>query len=202
MATGDKPGTHAKRLRREAARAEKREAHERREAQRRRRALTIYGGLAVVVVAVVGLIAWSASRPQLGELGERIAGLGQTHISLGQPHPAYNSNPPTSGWHTPQVASWGASRAEIPDEVLLHNLEHGGIWLSYKSPSDTALVEKLEALASRYRSKVIVTPRSKNDSPIAIAAWERLLKLDTYDENRIVKFINAFRNRGPERVPD
>lgn len=199
MATGDKPGTHAKRLRREAARAEKREAQQRREAQRRRRALTIYGGLAVVVVAVVGLIAWSASRPQSGE---RIAGLGRTHISPGQPHPAYNSNPPTSGWHTPQVASWGASRAEIPDEVLLHNLEHGGIWLSYKNPSDTVLVEKLEALASRYGSKVIVTPRSKNDSPIAIAAWERLLKLDTYDENRIVEFINAFRNRGPERVPD
>lgn len=199
MATGDKPGTHAKRLRREAARAEKREAQQWREAQRRRRALTIYGGLAVVVVAVVGLIAWSASRPQSGE---RIAGLGQTHISPGQPHPAYNSNPPTSGWHTPQVASWGASRAEIPDEVLLHNLEHGGIWLSYKNPSDTVLVEKLEALASRYGSKVIVTPRSKNDSPIAIAAWERLLKLDTYDENRIVEFINAFRNRGPERVPD
>jgi alpha-galactosidase len=100
------------------------------------------------------------------------------------------------------VAPWGSSRAEIPDEVLLHNLEHGGIWISHKNPSDTALVEKLEALASRYRSKVIVTPRSRNESPIAIAAWERLLKLDTYDEDRIVEFINAFRNKGPERVPD
>jgi len=188
-----------KRQRRQVAREAKLEAQRRRETQRRRRALVIYAGLALVGVAVIGLIARSATRPQPGE---RVAGQGSSHIGSGQSHPAYNSNPPTSGWHVPQTVSWGSLRSEVPDEVVLHNLEHGGVWISYKNPGDTVLVEKLEALASRYRSKVLITLRSKNDSPIAIAAWERLLKLETYDEQRIVEFINAYRNRGPERVPD
>jgi len=28
------------------------------------------------------------------------------------------------------------------------------------------------------------------------------MKLDSYDEQRSVEFIDVFRNRGPERVPD
>jgi hypothetical protein len=93
-------------------------------------------------------------------------------------------------------------RSQIPDQVIIHNLEHGGIWISYRDPSDTELVDRLEALAARYRSKVIVTPRPQNDAPIAVAAWTRLMKLDAYDEDKIVRFIEAYRNKGPEQVPD
>jgi len=202
MTTRGSDSRDAKRQRREAALESRRQEQRRRQGQRRRRPLAIYGGVAVAVAAAAALIAWAAIRPTPPALGEQIPGQGQAHVQLGQAHPPYNSNPPTSGWHTPQEARWGAHRTEIPDEVVLHNLEHGGIWISYKDSGDDALVEKLETLASRYRSKVILTPRPRNDSPIAVAAWERLLKLDTYDEGRIVAFINAYRNKGPERVPD
>ena len=57
-------------------------------------------------------------------------------------------------------------------------------------------------LSRRYRSKVIITLRPKNDSRIAVAAWTRLMKLDHYDEAAIVNFINRFKNRGPELFPD
>jgi len=199
MARTNKPNQDPKRQRREASREARREEERRRQAARRRRSLAIYGGVIVAVLVVGGLIARSALRPGLGEY---FPSQGRDHMNIGQPHPAYNSNPPTSGWHAPAPANWGTYRTEIPDEVLVHNLEHGGIWISYKDPSDTALLEKLEALASRYPSKVIVTPRPKDDSKIAVAAWEHLLKLDAYDEKRIVEFINAYRNKGPEQVPD
>lgn len=205
MAASERSGRETKRERRQATLEARRVEQRRRAALQRRRRLTIYGGIAVLAVAVAGLIAWAAVRPRSagpGPLGEKIPGQGLAHIQLGQPHPPYNSNPPTSGWHTPQTARWGAHRTEVPDEIVLHNLEHGGIWISYKDPKDTELIEKLEALVSRYRSKVILTPRPRNDSPIAVAAWERLMKLDVYDEQRIVAFINAFKNKGPERVPD
>ncbi len=133
---------------------------------------------------------------------KRYPSQGVAHIRLGDSHPPYNSNPPTSGWHTPETAPWGAHRREIPDQVIVHNLEHGGIWISYRDPSNTELVDRLETLAGRYRSKVIVTPRPQNDAPIAVAAWTRLMKLDEYDEDKIVRFIEAYRNRGPEQVPD
>ncbi len=165
--------------------------------------MVIYAGVIVAVLVVGGLIARSALRP--GPVGpgpgDSFPSQGREHINLGQSHPAYNSNPPTSGWHAPAPANWGTYRAEIPDEVLVHNLEHGGIWVSYNDPSDTDLVDKLEALAKRYPTKIIVTPRPKDDSKIAVAAWEHLLKLDKYDEKKIIDFIDAYRNQGPEDVP-
>lgn len=200
MAGPSTPNKDAKRQRREATRESRREEERRRRAAQRRRSLAIYGGVIVAVLVVGGLIARSAFRPGPGEA---IVDQGAIHVALGQQHPAYNSNPPTSGWHAGnQVIPWGATRNEIPDEVAIHNLEHGGVWISYKDPKDTALVEKLEALASRYRSKVFLTPRPKNDSPIAVSAWNRLLKLNAYDEKRIVEFIDAYKNKGPEQVPD
>src|SRR5213594_1570909 len=128
--------------------------------------------------------------------------LGRDHIFPGQAHPDYNSNPPTSGWHFPQPADWGYYNGELPDELVVHNLEHGGIWISFKSADDTEVINKLVALARRYRSKVIITQRPKNDSRIAVAAWTHLMKLDHYDATAIVDFINRFKNRGPEFFPD
>lgn len=193
METG-KPSEDAKQIRRETRREDQR----RRERQRRRRATAITIGIALATVAALGLGVWSKSRSRPGE---RVPGQGTTHIQMGQSHPAYNSNPPTSGWHLPQTVQWGLPRTEIPDEFAVHNLEHGGIWITYQDPRDGNLVKKLEALASRYPTKIIVSPRPTTDSAIAVVAWERLLKLHTYDETRIVEFIDAFRNRGPENVP-
>jgi hypothetical protein len=199
MARTNKPSQDAKQQRRETSRQARMEEERRLRSKRRWQSLAIYGGVIIVVLVVGALIARSALRPGPGEY---FASQGRDHIPAAQRHPAYNSNPPTSGWHDPSPANWGTYRTEIPDEVLIHNLEHGGIWISYKDPSDSALVEKLEALAERYKSKVIVTPRPKNDSPIAVAAWTRLMKLDAYDERKIVDFINTYKNKGPEQVPD
>ncbi|MBI2200432.1 MAG: DUF3105 domain-containing protein, partial [Armatimonadetes bacterium] len=85
---------------------------------------------------------------------------------------------------------------------LVHNLEHGGIWISYREANDQEVADKLFELSKRFPRKVIITLRRKNDSRIAVAAWTRLLKLDRYDERAIINFIKAYRNRGPERVPD
>jgi hypothetical protein len=231
MTRPDQARKNAKRQRREAVIAAKRETAQRREADRRRRDLLTYGGVAAALILVVGLAvgAYVRGRPGLAEVTgapviagsapaaatgvapaaapargvvERYADQGGTHIRLGMSHPPYNSNPPTSGWHTPETAAWGVHRQQIPDQTIVHNLEHGGIWISYRDTEDAALVEQLKGLVSRYRSKVILTPRPQNDAPIAVAAWTRVMKLDEYDEDRIVRFINAFRNKGPEQVPD
>ena len=184
--------------RREAKRRAKEEQQRLRARQRRRRDLLAYGGMSMVAALLLGLIVWSALRPKPGQ---PVAGQGQVHISPGQPHSPYNSNPPTSGWHFPQPAAWGYYNSELPDELVVHNLEHGGIWISFKNADDTEVINKLVALSQLYRSKVIITLRPKNDSRIAVAAWQRILKLDGYDEAQIVAFIEAWRNRGPERVP-
>ena len=63
--------------------------------------------------------------------------------------------------------------------------------------------QKSEGLYEKYGRKIIVTPRSKNDTDIALAAWTRLDKFNVneYSDERVEKFIKAFRNKGPEFVP-
>ena len=125
---------------------------------------------------------------------------GQTHINPGDSHPAYNSNPPTSGWHWPSPAAWGVYDNQLPDEELVHNLEHGGIWLSYKDPTNTDIVNQLKDIASHYPSHIIVEPRPQDDSPVAVAAWGQLLNMDTVNYDVIYAFIRRYRKHGPENV--
>lgn len=127
---------------------------------------------------------------------------GRDHVSLGTAF-EYNSNPPTSGPHHVNDAEWGVYQEEIPDQILIHNLEHGGIWISYKPDIDPAAVAKLAAIAREYGRKVIMAPRPANDSDIALAAWNHLDKFSVaeFSEERVREFIKAYRNRGPEFVP-
>jgi hypothetical protein len=195
---------------RRQARLERRELESRqRGRQQRTRQVAV---AAVVLVAAAGAAwgLWRGLRPEAtasGPAGPRspiveFADQGRDHIAPGQPHPEYNSNPPTSGWHYAVPARWGFYNDELPDEMLVHNLEHGGIWISYKDAGDAAVIDALANLARSYRSKVIVTHRPRNDSRSAVAAWGRLMKLDQFERDAIVDFINRFRNKGPEFVPD
>lgn len=119
------------------------------------------------------------------------------HIQQSDSHPDYNSNPPTSGWHYPKPAEWGFYDKDLPDERLVHSLEHGGIWISYTNVSDSTR-SKLQQLAQEYPKSVIITQRGENDTPIAVASWGKLMKLQSFDRNRIVEFIEKNMNYSPE----
>ncbi len=123
------------------------------------------------------------------------------HISFGSQHEPYNSNPPTSGPHYSSPASGGIYDKELPDEEIVHNLEHGFVWISYRPDLDQESLKKLQTVAARYKAFMIMTPRSKNDTKIALASWGWLDKFDDFDEPRIVNFIKKHINRGPESLP-
>ena len=46
---------------------------------------------------------------------------------------------------------------------------------------------------------MVVEPGAGNDANIAFAAWTRLLKFQDYDEAKMVEFIEAYHDQGPER---
>ncbi len=140
--------------------------------------------------------------PKIVAPGEAFPSLGQQHVQPESPEIMYNSNPPTSGPHYLVPAPSGIYDTEFPDRELIHNIEHGHIWISYKPDLSKDQVEQLVAIAKSYGTKIIVAPRTKNDSPIAIAAWQHLLKLSAVDETQIKAFINALQGHGPESVPD
>ncbi len=48
--------------------------------------------------------------------------------------------------------------------------------------------------------KLIVQPNPIIDKPIVMVAWDRILKMDSFDEKLAEKFVKAFRNKGPEQT--
>ena len=140
--------------------------------------------------------------PKITTPGVESPSLGQQHVLPSSPEIMYNSNPPTSGPHYSTAAQSGIYDTEFPDRELIHNIEHGHIWISYRPDLPKDEIEQLAVIAKSYGTKIVMAPRAKDESPIAIAAWQHLLKLNTVDEVQIRAFINARQGHGPESVPD
>lgn len=130
--------------------------------------------------------------------GERIEDAGAVHISTGQPHADYTSNPATSGPHFGQPMAptrWGIHDEALPPEVYIHNLEHGGVAIFYDCPDGCPeLVSQLTEIISRGQVgglKVLMAPHEGMDTQIALAAWTFLDKLDAFDGERIEDFLST-----------
>lgn len=166
------------------------------------RVLFWISGIVILIILLITGGVWFSQKRNANLPGQFIPDQGREHVGPGHVH-IYNSNPPTSGWHSSQPAEWGVYKEELADETVIHNLEHGGVWISYKSDIPEEVRKKLENFYEKWGRKVIIAPRSKNDSDIALAAWNRLDKFNIaeYSDERVEKFIKAFRNKGPEFVP-
>lgn len=60
--------------------------------------------------------------------------------------------------------------------------------------------ELREFYERRKNKRLIVVPRPSLDVPIALTAWNRILKLPAWDEAQAEAFVRAFDNRGPEKT--
>ena len=167
-----------------------------------KKALYIFGiaVLLVVVVIVISLSKNDEKTKASTSLPEETYPIqGRDHIVIGAAHDPYNSNPPTSGSHYEQPANWGFYDTELPDEQLVHNLEHGGIWISYTGIDEETL-SNLKKIAQAYPGSVVVTSRAKNEQKIILASWGTLKRLTDYDKDVIIDFINTHKNKSPEPI--
>lgn len=117
------------------------------------------------------------------------------HIPTGQSFEGYNSNPPSSGPHWAVASRCGVYPEGLPNEVIVHNLEHGNVIISYNLTA-TAEVERLTRLVQGLREwgrwGVL---RSYTDMPqgqVALTAWGVLDTAQGVDEARITSFWTAY----------
>jgi len=122
---------------------------------------------------------------------------GNDHLAdASDPHPAYNSNPPTSGWHLAALPRPGVyTQARRPEE-LPHFMEHGGVWLLYNCPNGCqADVQALTAITNGAIDKgrpVALAPFPGMSARFALVAWQRLFTLDGIDRARVEDFIGHY----------
>lgn len=136
-------------------------------------------------------------------VGEKVEATGNGfHVKRGESHPPYSTNPPSSGPHWgDSVGGAGIHDQEVPDELLVHSLEHGAAILWYKADLSQDQVEKLKKVFNDASGKKIMVPRKNLDLPVALTSWGWILKLQTIDEAKIKEFIETNNDRAPEKAP-
>ena len=127
---------------------------------------------------------------------------GHTHIRVGTINPTWGDFP-VSGNHWGAWAKWNTVYEQpVETGFLVHNLEHGGLVLSYNcsSPGDSADCAKaahdLAALKTAFgEERVIVTPAPDQPTRYGVRAWRWGYSSECFDSDRMQQFMaDHFRN--------
>jgi hypothetical protein len=190
-------------------------------ARKRRALLYGVGGLAAVVaivllVVAVGLGGSDASdedaRTALKAAGctLRVAEALPGEHSLEDPggtSDVWNTDPPTSGPHYSIAAIFGVYEEPLEVARVIHNLEHGGIFIQYGDDVPDVTVAELRAFYDDHRTGTVMAPLPRLGNQFALGAWVSdgsegnayLAKCKEFDEAAVSAFFRAFQFQGPER---
>ncbi len=186
---------------------------------RRRKLLLIGGVLAALVAAAILFAAFGrgggpdeeAVRADLEAVGctlQTVKALPGDHsVSPGGVSGNWNTDPPTNGPHYGAAAIFGIYEEELEQARVVHNLEHGGIFILYGDEVPDSTVEQLEAFYDDHKTGTIMAPLTRLGDEFALGAWVaegdeakgHLAKCKNFDEEAVSSFVGAFQFLGPER---
>jgi hypothetical protein len=154
---------------------------------------------AAVVVAVLWFFFWPRSPSEINgnTIQEFRADRGHTNDPV-----VYESTPPTTGDHSLSAAPCGVHGTQIPDELFVHSLEHGAVGVLYDPQQvEVDTIRDIEAKVGEFDDRTISAPYAGTETPITLTSWTKLMRLDSYDEDTVDEYIDAFRGQGPENDP-
>jgi hypothetical protein len=133
--------------------------------------------------------------------GQAFSDLGHAALSPGQPRPAYNSDPPTSGAHNPQAVT--RDGATLTDDQLLQALQLGDVVIVYgtKQPppgltefASTAAPPFTPALAAT--GDAVILARRPGTAGLVALAWTHLLRVSSPSDAQLGQFVSFWLGRG------
>lgn len=121
----------------------------------------------------------------------------------------WNTDPPTTGPHFGSTAIFGIYEEEVELARVIHNLEHGGVFIFYGEDVPEATVDELRAFYDDHKTGTIMAPLDRLGDEFALGAWVvdgdidngMLAKCKEFDERAVSSFFRSFQFRGPERFP-
>jgi hypothetical protein len=211
---------HSPRVKGPSKRTEVRESRRvRSQARRTRRRLLIgLGGGAIAAALIAGLVLPSvgalggggrdaaasqtgtSAEGQLPTVGSKFPAQDAGVIELGEPHGGYSSSPPTSGPRYAVSTAWGTFDEKIADEVVVRNLEQGGVVFNHNITNDAAL-DDLKAyveIQPGFPGCFLLQPNEAvPEGTVTLTAWEWLANYAPSDVAGMQEFVKDHRNSAP-----
>lgn len=152
--------------------------------------------VAVLVATVAALLGCSddgagtaaTERDEAGIEGVETERIGDYVHALGDFD--YDRPAPSGGDHGPYLVTCGVYEGQVPDELVVHSLEHGAVWIALGPASTEADREAAADLADG--RKVIVSDVPDLPDPVEVVAWGVRLRLDAATDPRAEAFVEQF----------
>lgn len=162
---------------------------------------------AVLVALLGGILGYAVLNQGAGFVDplqmadEKVSGV-KAYDDLAREHVAgnidYPQNPPVGGKHAPVWMNCQGTvfTDQVPEENVLHSLEHGAAWVTYRPDLPQAQIQQLAKQVDG-RPYRLLSPRPEQQEPIVLTAWGRQLAVESADDDRVDGFLDAYSN-GPQ----
>lgn len=154
-----------------------------------------------IVVVVVGIIVF-ATLQTVNERNQRVLPINGIQIfsDLTAGHVTapvlYDPVPPVGGDHRAVWLNCGVYDQPVENELAVHSLEHGAVWVTYQPDLSADAVAALRNLV-RGREYVILSPYVGLPAPVVASAWGLQLRLDDPTDERLSRFLVKYM-QGPQ----
>jgi hypothetical protein len=161
---------------------------------RRQKTVTVAIVGAIAVVAIMGVaVAANRDAATAPEGGADVPETGRRHVTGTVD---YAHNPPAGGDHASVWQNCGFYDQPVANESAVHSLEHGAVWIQYRTDLPAAARDEIKRLTDR-DPYVLASPFDNLDSPVVLSAWGNQLALEDVTDPRIDAFLEAF-VQGPQ----
>jgi hypothetical protein len=162
--------------------------------ERRTRLVLVTSVLAVIllIAGIVGFTIWRdvSTKPTLDAVKTYKVTREHTNDPV-----TYAQTPPVGGNHMPIWLNCGVYPKPVKNELAVHALEHGAVWVTYRPDLPAAQVQKL--VSEVPDTYMVVSPYPGIPAPVVASAWGVQLPLTGVDDPRLEEFIAKYR-QGPQ----
>lgn len=135
----------------------------------------------------------SATTPPISALPTTIQISSANHLDEDLDYP---QSPPLGGDHNPVWQNCGTYSDPVLDELAVHSLEHGAVWITYRPDLPDAELERLRELSAG-QTHVLLSPYPELPAPIVASAWGAQQRFENAGDAGIATFVTDFQ-LGPQ----
>ena len=109
----------------------------------------------------------------------------------------YSTSPPAGGPHLPVWLNCGYYEVAVLDELAVHSLEHGVVWVTFRP--DASPEEELAELRRRVNrtTHLLASPYQDQETAFVLTAWGRQLPLNSITDPRFERFLDVYLKDSP-----